>query len=198
MQVAAAPARVCLALGACALAAAALTGVARAQAEAARDACPDGRAAAEVPPELQPLVAALDARAGERLECPSGTDDLGLAVPQGSIERAIEQLSSLVESLAPRMSDEAPVEVRIASPPHAPPGGTVSVSAEAAPGARCGIEVRLPSGALSHAPGLEPRSADAAGQVSWSWQLGLSTRPGTGAITVACNGRSSSVPLEVE
>jgi len=78
-----------------------------------------------------------------------------------------------------------------------PPGGTALVVVQTRPGAHCTIQYRTPAGTASQAQGLMPRDAGADGRVSWSWKIGSSTRPGTGTVTVTCDGVSASHPITI-
>ncbi|WP_322794742.1 thermonuclease family protein [Thermoflexus sp.] len=78
-----------------------------------------------------------------------------------------------------------------------PPGGTAYVAVRTAPGALCEIVYITPAGNRSRAAGLVPKAADASGQVEWTWKIGTGTRPGTGRVTVTCNGASASAPIEI-
>jgi hypothetical protein len=39
---------------------------------------------------------------------------------------------------------------------------------------------------MSRAPGLEPRNADGAGNVAWSWTVETDTMPGSWPVEVTC------------
>lgn len=64
-------------------------------------------------------------------------------------------------------------------------GDTAKVVITTAAQAECTIEVTYDSGA-SQASGLEGKSADAAGKVTWSWTVGRNTIAGTWPIDIAC------------
>jgi hypothetical protein len=87
--------------------------------------------------------------------------------------------------------------VQIASVSGARPGGTASATVKTTPGASYSISYHTPAGTASTAQGLTSRSADTNGMVSWSWNIGPSTRPGTGTVTVTCNGESTSSPIQI-
>jgi hypothetical protein len=70
----------------------------------------------------------------------------------------------------------------------AAPGGRASVTAQAPPGSTCSLAYTTPAGTSSRAQGLGTKTADASGTVSWSWEIGPSTRPGTGTVVVNCDG----------
>jgi micrococcal nuclease len=79
-----------------------------------------------------------------------------------------------------------------------PPRSTARVVARTSPSAQCSISYRTPAGTPSTAQGLIPKTADSTGQVSWSWVIGSSTRPGIGRVTVTCDGISASAPITIE
>jgi micrococcal nuclease len=54
-----------------------------------------------------------------------------------------------------------------------------------------------PAGTVSEAAGLVPKTADGSGRVSWTWNIGSSTRPGTGRVTVTCNGVSATADIQI-
>jgi hypothetical protein len=79
----------------------------------------------------------------------------------------------------------------------ASPGGNASVTIHAEPGATCSIIYTTPAGTKSNASGLSSKTADAQGVVSWTWLIGPNTKPGTGTITVECNGKSASTDIVI-
>lgn len=78
-----------------------------------------------------------------------------------------------------------------------PPGGHASASVSTAPGANCTISYVTPAGTHSTAQGLIPKTADATGSVSWTWNIGGNTRPGTGTVTVTCGSVSASAAITI-
>ena len=66
-------------------------------------------------------------------------------------------------------------------------GSYAAVAARISPSASCSITVYYKSGP-SKAIGLEPKTADASGMVSWTWKVGIRTTSGTWRIVVNCNG----------
>jgi hypothetical protein len=64
-------------------------------------------------------------------------------------------------------------------------GADATLTASTAPGASCSIVVEYKSGPSS-ASGLGPATADAVGDVSWTWRVGSRTTAGTWPITVTC------------
>jgi cardiolipin synthase len=56
----------------------------------------------------------------------------------------------------------------------------------------CSLRVVLPSGYVSQSRGLGSARANSAGNISWSWEIGPSTGPGTAHATVTCGAGSVS------
>jgi cardiolipin synthase len=56
----------------------------------------------------------------------------------------------------------------------------------------CSLSVTLPSGYSSESSGLGDATANAAGNVTWSWRIGTSTDPGTATATVTCTAGSTA------
>ena len=81
------------------------------------------------------------------------------------------------------------------------PGQDGRVVVRTAPGAQCQITVVNPSGGISEAKGLEPKTADQSGLVVWEWKIGTRTKPGVGRIRVNATlcGRSveKTIPFVV-
>jgi hypothetical protein len=77
------------------------------------------------------------------------------------------------------------------------PGGVASVSVQTSPNASCSITYVTPHGTTSVAAGLVPESADANGNVGWSWKIGTNTIPGTGTVSVMCGTVTTSVPITI-
>jgi hypothetical protein len=79
-----------------------------------------------------------------------------------------------------------PLTVTIVSLPPTGQGNVATAAARTAPGAGCSIEVDYKSGP-STARGLDPKTASAAGAVTWNWLVGTRTTPGTWPVTVTCS-----------
>jgi hypothetical protein len=79
----------------------------------------------------------------------------------------------------------------------ASPDGFASVTIQATPGAECSIRYVTPHGTISRAAGLENQTADSAGKTYWTWKIGSKTEPGTGSVTVASNGASTTTSIEI-
>ena len=72
------------------------------------------------------------------------------------------------------------------------PGAEDDLSAHSSkPGDSCSLSVRLPSGYMSESKGLGAASADGAGNVTWRWEIGPSTRAGTATASVSCQAGSN-------
>ncbi|MBV9169740.1 MAG: HNH endonuclease [Chloroflexi bacterium] len=77
------------------------------------------------------------------------------------------------------------------------PGGRASVTAQTTPGASCSIVYTTPAGSRSAAQGLSNMAANSSGSVSWTWDIGPSTRPGDGSVVVTCDGVSARGVLHI-
>jgi hypothetical protein len=78
-------------------------------------------------------------------------------------------------------------------PDPAVPGSTATMTARTSPGATCSAKVTWPSGTVSAAAGLKPTpTAGDEGLVSWTWNVGRTTKPGTAKASVTCRLGSSA------
>jgi hypothetical protein len=98
---------------------------------------------------------------------------------------------------APAAQPAVATGVQITSVTGARPGGRATLAARTTPGAVCSIAYRTPAGTASVAQGLTNRTADASGVVSWFWEIGPSTRPGTGSVVVTCGGGSARSAIQI-
>ena len=73
-------------------------------------------------------------------------------------------------------------------------GSRAALQARTLAGARCALQVTLPSGAVSRSggTGAEP-VAGGDGAVSWTWRIGGSTTPGVGEVRVECRLKGDRV-----
>lgn len=85
--------------------------------------------------------------------------------------------------------------VSVTSPVKA--GSKATLVAETNPGAMCSITVYYQSG-TSSAAGLEPKSADSSGRVSWTWTVGSRTTLGIWRIVVATGPVSTETTFIIE
>jgi len=78
------------------------------------------------------------------------------------------------------------------------PGGTASITVHTNAGAACGISVAYESGE-STAEGLDAKTSNAKGDVTWRWLVGRKTNPQTIPVTVWCekNGRTGGATEDV-
>ena|SRR5437016_986797 len=74
-------------------------------------------------------------------------------------------------------------------------GNAASIIVKTAPGAACTIIVAYKSGP-SRAQGLNPKTADKDGIVSWAWIVGTRTTPGLWPIRVTCSAGDQQATLE--
>lgn len=73
---------------------------------------------------------------------------------------------------------------------------TATVTIQALPNTTYSITVNYKSGPSS-AKGLEDKTSDGSGQVSWSWKVGGRTSPGTFHITISGGGETLTLPFTV-
>ncbi len=79
-----------------------------------------------------------------------------------------------------------PLPVKVTQAPKTvSPGDRASIKVRTAKGASCSISVAYESGE-SEAKGLDPKKADASGDVAWAWNVGINTNPQTALVTVTC------------
>ncbi len=88
-------------------------------------------------------------------------------------------------SPAPAPTEALPLQIVSVTSP-VDQGVDATLQARTAPGAQCTITVVYKSGA-SGAKGLDPKTADATGNASWTWRVGTTTTPGSYAITVTAS-----------
>jgi hypothetical protein len=69
-----------------------------------------------------------------------------------------------------------------------PPGSLASASVTGPPQTRCTIAVTAPDGHPINAAGLDPRTTDAHGHATWTWQIPTLTATGIGMVDIACGG----------
>lgn len=75
-------------------------------------------------------------------------------------------------------------------------GAMASITVKATPGAQASISVIYKSGPSS-AAGLETKTVNSDGTVSWSWKVGSKTTPGVWRVVVTSGGQTLEVPFEV-
>lgn len=77
------------------------------------------------------------------------------------------------------------------------PGSYASVTVKTIPNTACSISYVTPHGTQSVAKGLETKTSDVGGNVSWRWSIGPSTQPGTGTVRVTCGSIGGSSPIVI-
>ncbi len=75
------------------------------------------------------------------------------------------------------------------------PGNAANITVKTAPSAACTITVTYKSGP-SRAKGLDPKTANQDGIVSWAWIVGTRTTPGAWPIMVTCSAGGRQTTLE--
>ena len=76
-------------------------------------------------------------------------------------------------------------------------GAEASLTIKTSPGSLCSITVYYKSGP-SKASGLEPKTADASGLVSWQWSVGVRTTSGNWPIEIKCGNNSTETSFTVQ
>jgi hypothetical protein len=105
--------------------------------------------------------------------------------------------ATFAPTLAPAPQPASTSGVQITSVAGARPGGRATVVVQTTAGASCSISYRTPAGTSSSAQGLTAKTADSNGIVSWTWEIGTATRPGTGTVMVTCNGTSAQSSIQI-
>lgn len=75
-------------------------------------------------------------------------------------------------------------------------GQNATLSAKGKPNTAYDIKVVYSSGESS-AKGLEDKTSDANGNVSWTWKVGAKTKPGTYTITVKGGGETDTIKITI-
>ncbi len=97
---------------------------------------------------------------------------------------AVSDHYPVIAEFVPEVSNEGSLPLTIVSlTSPVSPGADATLRAKTIPNATCSIEVYYKTG-LSEAAGLETKSADASGDVSWTWRVGSGTAPGDWRIVV--------------
>jgi len=95
------------------------------------------------------------------------------------------------------LDDDQKTTVTFVKVQGASPGHYATVTVETTPNAKCSIVYTTPSGRTSTAAGLDDETSDGKGEASWTWLIGGRTNPGTGTITVTCNGVSATSDISI-
>lgn len=117
-----------------------------------------------------------------------------------NIDEPSEEEQSTQDSLEESSEEESVSEeveislVSITSPISA--GSTASITVQGEPDTDYSITVMYSSGPSS-ADGLEAKTSDSDGIVSWSWKIGTRTKEGTYRISISGGGKSFSTSIEI-
>jgi len=76
-------------------------------------------------------------------------------------------------------------------------GKNASVTIQTSPLVECRIVYRVPSGTTSTAKGLENRTSDENGRITWTWLIGQNTKPGKGSVSVTCGDSTETAPITI-
>lgn len=118
----------------------------------------------------------------------SGISSTATSSSATETSKSSSSLSSIVKSSAPESSAPAKASKPAAAtnqkltvtsaPGTVSKGSTASISIKGKPTTRYSIAVHY-SSSVSKASGLEAKTSDANGNVTWSWKIGAKTKPGT-------------------
>lgn len=86
-----------------------------------------------------------------------------------------------------KIQDESDATLHILDVTGGKPGSTATVTAKTSANNSCSIAYFTPAGDQSKASGLEDKTSDAQGNISWSWTIGASSPKGTGYVQVTCS-----------
>jgi len=102
-------------------------------------------------------------------------------------------------SPTPKASDSTTnvTATSLSAPKSVARGANATVRAGTAPNAKCTIVYKTPAGTASDAAGLEAKTADAKGEVSWTFVVGPGTSTGTASVKVTCDGQSASADIAI-
>ena len=121
-----------------------------------------------------------------------------IATPKPAPTQAPRATAPPVQATRPPAPPLAPA-ARVAfvnAPLTASPGQATTLIVRTTANSPCTIVVNYKSGP-SHAQGLFAKSADGAGNVSWTWIVGTRTTPGQWTIYVTCGSASNQTYIHV-
>lgn len=113
----------------------------------------------------------------------------------GQIASTIEQDATPLAT-ATQISAPAGVEIVSVTSPVIK-GSTASLTAKSQPGVMCTITVHYKSGP-SKASGLEPKTTDGNGNVTWQWKVSANTASGDWRIEVSCGSKKTETYFTVK
>jgi hypothetical protein len=96
-----------------------------------------------------------------------------------------------------KVQEESDATLHILSAVGVKIGSNASLTAKVAPNARCSIDYFTPRGDQSQATGLVTKTADAQGNIAWSWAIGATSPTGKGYVAVTCNNFTASREIDI-
>jgi hypothetical protein len=145
-------------------------------------------------PNVQPAATSLPADQAKATEAPASPPTQAAVTPPsgGTGANYVGPTVTGVTGLAPQRGDviitsDSVIQTR---------GGQVVVAARAKPSTGCTIKVQYLSGNAT-VPGLEPKTTDISGNVSWTWVIAQDTKSGTWPVMVTCGGATGGTTVTV-
>lgn len=123
------------------------------------------------------------------------TEPTAAATPEATVEETPEPTAEETLEPAPEEEEESLHFVSWSETVH--PSGRGKVTIQGKPDTEYSITVYYSSGE-STSKDLKPKVSDKKGKVTWRWNIGPNTKPGTFSITVSGGGESESVEFTVE
>lgn len=77
------------------------------------------------------------------------------------------------------------------------PGKGANVTIQTSPLVECAIVYAAPGGSKSAAKGLENKTSDENGRITWNWTIGTNTKPGQGKVSVTCGDSTQTAPITI-
>lgn len=122
-----------------------------------------------------------------------GGTEVGLVGPSGGLASERPLATEALETEAPLATEAPSDKPRVADLPVAvakrtasvAQGATASVTIKTSMKASCDIDVQYKSGSAI-AKGLDAKTADANGAITWKWQVGRNTTKGKWPISITC------------
>jgi hypothetical protein len=138
------------------------------------------------------------AKETEKTETASAETTTTAEATTAASSAAAETTSEAASAAATQAADESsgPHAISVLGDTTVKAGDVATLTIQGEPDTQYEIEVYYSSG-RSKAEGLEPKTSDADGKVSWSWKVGTKTAPGTYKIIISGNGQKQEVPFTV-
>jgi hypothetical protein len=77
-------------------------------------------------------------------------------------------------------------------------GANATVQIQTSAGATCFLSYTTPAGTDSTAKGLGVTTADGNGVCSWTWEIGSSTKSGTGRLAITVDGKTQFLDIIIQ